>query len=171
MASILIQNIFRFAILIAMQVFLFKNIGYYNLVAPYPYVLAILLLPLGTSNFFLYALAFSTGLTIDIFHDTLGVHAAACTALALSRISFIRVTLDLEGHEKMATPIPAEVPFPWYATYIFICIFLHHLFLFILETFSFRQFHFTLLSCVLSCIFTVLIVLLGSLLLYRKKQR
>ncbi|ULT22914.1 hypothetical protein KUH03_27050 [Sphingobacterium sp. E70] len=55
-----------------MQVFLFQNIGYYNLVAAFPYVLFIFLLPTGTPNFLVYLIAFLTGLTVDSFYDTLG---------------------------------------------------------------------------------------------------
>lgn len=171
MTRILSHNILRFLLLISMQVFLFKNIGYYNLMASFPYVLFILLLPIGIPNSLLFLLAFLTGLTVDIFYDTLGVNAAASTVLAWIRIIFLRITLEPDSHEKYATPLPAEVPFQWFLPYILVTTFLHHLTLYTLETFSFVQFHITLLSSFLSCIFTVVIILLFSLLTYRKKQR
>src|SRR5690606_20000690 len=171
MAKVLSYNIIRFFVLVALQVFLFKNMGYYNLATPFPYILFMLLLPLGTPNFILYGLAFLTGITVDAFYDTLGVNAAACTALAWGRILFIRITLQSDQHENHMTPLPGTVPFRWYFLYVFVLILFHHSVLFMLETFTFHQFQYTITRILLSCIFTVVIILLFSLLFYRKKQR
>lgn len=171
MAKILIFNIVRFFVLIALQVFLFKNIGYYNLATPFPYILFLLLLPVGIPNFFLYCLAFITGITVDAFYDTLGVHAAACVALVWGRILFIRVSLQTDHYENYVTPMWGTVPFRWYFLYVFLLSLFHHFVLFLLETFTLHQFHYTLIRVFLSCIFTVTIILLFSLLFYRKKQR
>src|SRR3546814_16836492 len=109
MVKVLSYNIIRFFVLVALQVFLFKNMGYYNLATPCPYLLFILLLPVGIPNFVLYGLAFLTGLTIDAFYDTLGVNAAACVALAWGRILFIRITLQSDQHENYMTPLLGTV--------------------------------------------------------------
>lgn len=171
MAKVLSYNIIRFFVLVALQVFLFKNMGYYNLATPFPYVLFILLLPVGIPNFILYCLAFLIGISIDGFYDTLGVHAAACTALAWGRILFIRITLQSDQHENYMTPLVGNVPFRWYFLYVFGLTLFHHSVLFLLETFTFHQFQYTITRILLSCIFTVVIILLFSLLFYRKKQR
>ncbi|MGK6352862.1 rod shape-determining protein MreD [Parapedobacter sp. DT-150] len=171
MAKVILYNIARFAVLILIQTFLFKNIGYYNLASPFPYILFILLLPVGISNFFLYCLAFLIGITVDAFYDTLGVNAAACVALAWGRILFIRVSLQTDHYEKYVTPNWGTVPFRWYFLYTFVLTLFHHTILFSLETFTFHQFHYTFIRILLSCIFTVTIILLFSLLFYQKKQR
>lgn len=171
MTRLLFYNILRFVVLVGMQVFLFKNMGYYNLATPFPYILFLLLLPIGVSNFTLFLIAVLTGLTVDAFYDTLGVHAAACSALAWVRIIFLRVTLEADNHEKYATPMLGEVSFRWFFPYLISTAFAHHTLLYVLEVFTFNQFHYTLISIVLSCIFTVLIILLFSLIFYRKKRR
>lgn len=171
MAKVFSYNIARFVVSVMLQVFLFKNIGYYNLAAPFPYILFILLLPVGTPNFILYCLAFATGITVDAFYDTLGVNAAACVALAFGRIVIIRVTLQTDNYENYMTPLWGTVPFRWYFLYVFLLTLFHHIVLFFVETFTFHQFHYTLARILLSCIFTVIIILLFSLLFYRKKQR
>lgn len=167
----LIYNIVRFVVLVGMQVFLFQNMGYYNIATPFPYVLFLLLLPIGISNFFLFLIAFLTGLTVDAFYDTLGVHAAACVALAWVRTIFLRVTLEADNHEKYATPMLGEVALRWFLPYLLTTVLAHHTILYVLEVFSFTQFHYTLLSIGLSCIFTITIILLISLVFYRKKRR
>lgn len=171
MAKLLLYNALRFALLVGMQVFLFKNMGYYNLATPFPYILFLLLLPIGISNFALFVVAFLTGLTVDAFYDTLGVHAAACVALAWVRTIFLGITLEADNHEKYATPMLGEVSFRWFFPYLWVTALAHHLMLFVLEVFSFAQLHYTLLTVVLSCIFTVIIILLFSLVFYRKKRR
>lgn len=171
MIRVFLNNGLRFLVLVAMQVFLFKNIGYYNLVTPYPYVLFLLLLPVGIPNLALYIIAFLTGITVDAFYDTLGVNAAAAVALAWMRIIFFRITLEAENHEANATPSLGEVSFKWFFPYILLTVFFHHFVLYMLTVFSFRLFHYTLFSTIFSCIFTVLIIMLFSLILYRRKQR
>ncbi len=171
MAKLLLINILRFVVLVVLQAFLFKNIGYYNLATPFPYILFVLLLPVGINNFTLYLLSFMMGITVDAFYDTLGVNAAACVALAWGRITFLNITLQTDNYEKYMTPLWGVVPFRWYFLYIFVLTFIHHITLFSLETFTLHQFHYTVVRILLSCIFTVIIILLFSLLFYRKKQR
>src|SRR5690606_25380712 len=126
---------------------------------------------IGTSNFILYLLAFLTGLSVDIFYDTLGVHAGASVVLAWTRIAFMRITLETDHYDKLATPKFGEMSFRWFLPYLLICTLTHHFSYFILATFSFAQFHYTLFSTIFSCIFTVVIMLLFSLFIYRKKGR
>ncbi len=171
MARVLLENALRFILLIFAQVFLFKNVAYYNLVAPFPYIMFILLLPIKIPNGILFLLAVLCGLTVDTFYDTLGIHMGACVFLALIRIFFFNITLQLEDHEAMATPGVSEMSFRWFFIYVFTLTFLHHFVLFLLEIFSFNNFFSTLSSIFLSCIFTVILILLFEFAFYRKKKR
>lgn len=171
MAKILLENILRFIILILAQVFLFKNIGYYNLAAPFPYILFILLLPIRISNGLLFILAGLCGLTIDAFYDTMGIHSAACITLAFVRVIFINITLHTEDYEAMTTPGISEISFRWFLIYAFTLTFIHHFVLYLLEIFSFSHFFSTLTSIFFSCIFTVIIILLFEFLFYKQKRR
>ena len=171
MARIIIQNIIRFIAMIVIQVVLFKNIGYYNLATSFPYILIILLLPLGSSNFFLYALAFATGLSIDAFYDSLGIHAAACVALAWFRIAFVRITLEMDVRQSSDSPSWGELGSKWYISYVFFGTLIHHLTLFVIEVFSFKNFLMTALSILLSSLSTFAVIMLISLLFYKRKSR
>lgn len=164
-------NLLRFVALIVLQVALLKNIGYYNLATPFPYILFVLLLPLGTSNFFLFLLSFSTGLTIDAFYDTLGVHTAACVALAWFRILFDNITLEVDTRQSLDTPSWGELGSKWFFSYVFLGTIIHHITLFMVEAFSFKNFHLTTLSILLSSIFTFVIIILINILFYKRKSR
>lgn len=171
MGRVIIHNLLRFLAFIVLQIVLFKNIGYYNLAIPFPYVLIIFLLPLGISNFTLYLCAFITGITVDAFYDSLGIHAAACVALAWFRILFTQVTLEVEVRQSFRAPTWGDLGAKWYLSYISLGVLFHHITLFIIEVFSFQNILYTLISILFSTIFTISLVLLASLLIYRRKSR
>ncbi len=171
MAKIIIFNVIRFVLLIILQVALLKNIGYYNIATPFPYILFILLLPIGIPNVTLYILAFLTGLTIDAFYDSIGVHAAACVALAYFRIFFMNITLEVDQRDSYNTPSWGVMKFKWFSTYIVLATLIHHSILFFVEVFSFENILQTILSSILSSILTISIIFVISLLTYSGKNK
>lgn len=171
MGRVILHNLIRFFAFVILQVILFKNIGYYNLAIPFPYVLIIFLLPLGISNFALYLCAFITGLTIDAFYDSLGIHTAACIVLAWFRILFTQVTLEVEVRQSFRAPTWGDLGAKWYLSYIALGVLFHHITLFIIEASTFQNILNTLGSILFSTIFTISLVLLASLLIYRRKSR
>ena len=171
MGKAFITNTLRFILLLAIQIFLLKNIGYYNLGIPYLYILFILLLPFGTPNWFLFFLAFSTGLAVDVFNDTLGLHALACSILAYVRIIFISLTVQRDGFDNEPEPRLGIMGFRWFLFYTIILAFFHHLVLFTFETFRFSEIGYTLIRVVLSCLFSTILILITEFVFYRKKIR
>lgn len=167
----IIINLFRFVLLVLIQVFLLKNTGYYNLATPHLYILFILLLPFETPNFVLFLLAFILGLTIDVFYDTLGLNAAACTVLALVRILFISVTVQKQGFDNEPEPRLGLMGFRWFMFYTTILTFFHHLVLISFEVFRFSGLPYILLRVFLSSAFTIFLILVAEFIFFRKKVR
>src|SRR5690606_2551600 len=114
MNSVLFKNILRFIILIFAQVFLLKNMVFYNLNVPFLYILFILLLPLETPTWLLFVLSFLLGIIIDLFNDTLGLHAAACIVLALMRVFFINITVQKDNYDSDPEPTLGIMGFRWF---------------------------------------------------------
>lgn len=171
MSRILIVNLIRFVVLVLLQVFLLKNVSLYNLSTPYLYILFILLLPFETPNVLLFVLAFILGLTIDAFYDTPGLHAAACTLLALVRVLFISITVQKDGFDNEPEPTLSIMGFRWFFTYALVLTLFHHFFLFNLEVFRLEEIGYTLTRFLFSSIFTVFLMLVSGLLFFRKKER
>lgn len=157
--------------LVLLQVFLLKNISLYNLATPYLYILFVLLLPFETPNILLFVLSFILGLTIDAFYDTPGLHAAACTLLALVRVLFISITVQKDGFDNEPEPTLSIMGFRWFFTYALILTLFHHFFLFNLEVFRLSEIDYTLVRFLLSTVFTVFLILVSGLLFFRKKER
>ena len=171
MGRIILNNLIRFVLLICLQVFFLKNIGFYNFSAAFLYILFILLLPFKISNGLLFLLAFLTGLTVDVFYNTLGLNAAACCVLAFVRIIFINVTVQRDGFDNEPDPRLGIMGFRWFVFYAFITTFFHHLVLFSLETFRFSELGYILSRTIFSSMFTIILMLLAELTFFRKKVR
>ena len=171
MIRVFITNLVRFTMLVFLQVFLLKNVALYDLATPYLYILFILLLPFEIPNLLLFILAFLLGLTIDMFYDTPGLHAAACTVLALVRIVFINLTVQKEGFDNEPEPTLSIMGFRWFFTYALVLTLFHHFFLLNIEVFRISEIKYTLSRFLLSSIFTVFLMLVTGLLFFRRKER
>lgn len=171
MGRLIIVNTLRFILLVAMQVFLLKNTGYYNLSVPFLYILFILLLPFNIPNGLLFLFAFVTGLTIDIFYDTLGLHALACSVMAFVRIVFISITVQRDGFDNEPEPRLGIMGFRWFLFYALILAFFHHLILFSFEAFRISEFGYTIVRVLLSALLSTFLILVTEFVFYRKKIR
>ncbi|MCD0488265.1 rod shape-determining protein MreD [Pedobacter sp. MC2016-14] len=169
-SKIILVNCVRWIILLFVQIFLLRNMSFYDLATPFVYVLFLLLLPFGIPNILLYLIAFGTGLTLDAFYDTIGVHTAACTMLAFVRILFISVSVNRDNFDEPA-PTLGNMGFKWFLLYALLCISTHHIVLFLLEAFKFSELGYTLLSCLFSAIFTLVTVILIEFIFYNRKMR
>jgi len=169
-SRLLLINIIRWFLLLFIQIFLLRNLSFYDLATPFVYVLFLLLLPFGIPNLLLYLIAFGTGLTLDAFYDTMGVHTAACVALAFVRISFISVSVNREGFDE-PEPSLGNMGFKWFSIYAILCIFVHHIVLFLLEAFKLTEITYTLLRAGLSAIFTLSSVLLIAFIFFNRRAR
>jgi len=169
-SKIILVNIFRWFLLLFIQIILLRNLSFYSLTTPFVYVLFLLLLPFKIPNLLLYLIAFVTGLTLDAFYDTMGVHTAACVTLTFVRISFIAVTVNKDNFDE-PEPTLGNMGFKWFSIYAALCISAHHLVLFFLETFRLTEFSYTLLRCLFSTLFTLFLIILIEFVFYNRKAR
>ncbi len=171
MNKVIFNNLFRFVLLVFIQVVLLKNISLYNLNMPLLYILFIFLLPFKTPNWLLFFLSFAIGVTVDIFSDTLGLNATACTIMAILRIFYISITVQNDSRENEITPNLSTMGFRWFFFYTLLITFLHHFFLFFFEVFDFTAIISVLIRAALSTIFTVFLIFTAEFLVFRKKIR
>jgi hypothetical protein len=171
MNRIIISNLIRFLSLLFIQVFLLQNIGYYNLATPFIYILFILLLPFKIPNTLLFLLSFLAGAAVDVFYDTPGINAAACSLMAFVRIIFISITVQRDGFDNEREPKMGIMGFRWFFFYAVVLTFVHHLCLFMLETFSFIEIYYTLLRVVFSSLITVFLILISEFIFFKNKER
>ncbi len=154
---------FNFVVFVLLQVLLLNNLQFSGYLNPYVYVLFIITLPFSTPKWLLLLLGMVTGITIDIFMNTFGLHAAATVFMAYMRPVVLAPIAPREGYETGKLPVPAHYGYVWFLKYTSLMVFLHHLFLFMVEAFTFEMFWSTLWKSIVSSLFTILIILIVML--------
>ena len=152
-----LQNIFSFILLVLFQVLVLNNIQFLGYINPYLYILFILSLPFQIPRWLLLILAFILGLSIDIFSNTLGMHAFATVFVAFFRNGIIKLFTNIEEGNN---PTPSFYTFgvSAYVKYVIVMVLIHHSTLFILEAFSFTHFWILLTKIMLSSLITILLI-------------
>jgi hypothetical protein len=137
--SDLVKNIIRFAVFILVQVYvLFKVPFLHRFITPYLYYLFILWLPFATPRFWLLVIGFLTGLSLDYFTQTPGLHAAACLLIAYIRPFVVNLLLPKDSTEfNYREPSPRTLGWTPYGIYVLILTVFHHGYMLILQWLSF----------------------------------
>lgn len=167
--SSFVKNSFRFVLLILLQVLALNHMNLGGYLNPFVYVLFLLLLPVHINKSLLLLLGFLTGLTIDYFGNTLGLHASASLLLAFLRPGIIALffkTLDFSNKEA---PDLRRFGLVGFFKYTLVLVFFHHLVLFYLEVLSLNDFLPTFLGVVLSTLLSTLVIMILMLLFGSKK--
>jgi len=171
MISEIIRNIIRFIALILVQVLIIKNIELGRFMNPFVYVLFIIVLPFETPKWLLLVSAFILGITIDMFYDTAGMHAAATVFMAYTRPGILKLFSPRDGYEFGTQPTIQYLGVPWFLSYAGILIIFHHLVLFYIEIFRFSEFFSTFFRASASSVITMLLVVISQFLFHRKKEQ
>lgn len=140
--SDLVKNIFRLAIFILVQVYILNNIPYlHRFIVPYIYFLFILWLPFNISKPALLIIGFVTGLLLDYFKQSPGLHTAACVLVAYARPFIINLLISKDTSEfNDSEPSPRAMGWAPYSIYAFVLTLLHHTYLVFLQWLQFGTF-------------------------------
>jgi hypothetical protein len=170
--SDLVRNIFRLAIFIMVQVFILNKIPHlHQFVVPYIYYLFILWLPFATSRFALLAIGFITGLSLDYFKMTPGLHTAACVLIAYARPFVIGILMPKDITEfTFREPSPRAMGWMPYLVYALLLTVLHHTYLILLEWLDFGTFLSFIIKIVSTTAISMLLIFTTELLFPRKMK-
>lgn len=156
--------------LLLLQILVFQNLVIYARAFCFVYIMFFIVLPVNTNRMFLMVMGFVYGLTIDIFNDTRGMHAATCVIIAYLRPFLIERMTPQSGYDVQDDLTLQKMGTQWFVIYSFLIIVVHHIVLFMIETASFNMFGYTLLKIIGSIIYTFLIVLLAQYLIYSSNK-
>lgn len=157
MSRISIIQIISFFIYLLYQVLILKNIVLFNTAFCFLYVAYLFFLPVEANPLFLMLAGFVMGFAIDVFYDSLGLHAFSCVLVMYVRNYWLSLITPQGGYDGIATPSIAINGMQWFLTYTFPLVFLHHSVLFFMEAGGFGMFWFTLWKITTSAIFTTLV--------------
>jgi rod shape-determining protein MreD len=175
--SDLVKNIFRFLFIIAIQVLILDKISLrwwsnpmgFPLFKPMVYPLFILLLPFEVPVWALIILGFVTGITVDSFMNTVGMHAMATVLIAYLRTNVLSALMqkNLKEYPNQSPGIRSMgwVPFLTYSAFLIV---IHHVLFFTIEVWSLTNVGLLLLKIAASTVTSMLFVIV-YLLLFTKQ--
>ncbi len=158
MNSTLLVNIFRFILLLAVQIIIFNNMNFLGYISPFPYLLFIILYPVNGNKSGLVLTSFLLGLIMDMFSNSGGIHATACLVLAYFRPFIFKFAFGL-SYEYQTIKLN-DVLTPERFSFILLSVFIHHFTLFVLEAFQFSFIFDILIRILLSTVFTIIICII-----------
>lgn len=168
MNNMVSTNIVRFVLLVLAQILVLNHINFLGYINPYVYILFIILFPVKNSRTLFIFLAFLLGLTVDLFSDSGGIHAAACVTIAYIRPVVLKFCFGMiYEHQTIKF---SNVEFGSKLTYIALLTGIHHLVLFSLEVFNFSRIILTLQKTLFSSIFTIILCVIITIIFSRKTK-
>ncbi len=156
----LIKIIGAIVLYLFLQVFVVRNLVFFEVGFCFLYISVILFLPNTVPVSGVLIIAFVVGLVIDIFSNTAGLHASACVLIAFLRSYILKILFPTRGLETELVISLEGLGTERFIRYIVIMTFTHHLYLFFIEAGTIQFFLNTSLKVVSSVLFTSLVVFL-----------
>lgn len=147
-----------FVVLILLQVFLFDNLNLSIYLYIMVYVGFILVLPMNINPTLLLLLCFATGVTMDFFTGTYGLHTIASLATGFVRPLVLNITVGKDVVRDGGMPLPLSVGRGKWIKYAVLLIAVHCLVFFLFEAMTFRYLWFTLARAAGSILSTTIII-------------
>jgi hypothetical protein len=172
MRNFLTYGVLFLVAVVVVQLFIFDSMRvsiYFN---PLAYIAFVALLPLNMRPIAVLLLGFLTGVFIDFFEGTAGVHTAATLFTAYTRRWIAVVTLGSDTVEEEAampsTKLLGRAKFLRYAALVAV---VHCLIFFSLEALTWHNYHLVLAKSAVSWVFTIAAIWSLSLLFTVKTQK
>ncbi len=160
-------RLISFFFLLLMQVLLFKNVVLFHTAFCFIYVLYLLTFPVETNPLALMAIAFALGLGVDIFYDSVGLHAMASVFMVYVRGYWLNRITPQGGYDRNSVPTLAMNGMQWFIVYALPLVLLHHTLLFFAEAGGTAYFWFTFFKVLMSTLFTMVVLVIAQLLFSR----
>ena len=156
----IISNVLILITLVLFQVLACNHIMLFNVSMCFIFIYVIIRLPMDMSTNSVLTWAFLSGLVVDIFSDTLGINALACTILAMLRRPMLYAYVPRDDRTKNIVPSLRELGFAVYGKYLLSMSLVYCLLVFTIEYFNFADVKEIVIMTLASAAFTF-IVLLG----------
>ncbi|OEK06806.1 hypothetical protein [Roseivirga misakiensis] len=159
-----------FIVLIPLQILVFQNFVFFNLGFCFIYLLFLLSLPLEVSIITGMLLALVTGLTVDIFYQTLGIHAAAGVLMMFLKPYWLKLNVPRSGYEASRLPLIREYGLSWFIVYTLPLIFIYTLSVLFIEASNSSLFWLILSKALVTTLVTLLFVIVTQYIFYPKSK-
>ena len=171
MAKTVIQFIALFLALLVLQL-VCNKIVLFNVAMPVVFIYLILRLPVNLHGGWVLTIAFFMGLIIDIFDNTPGMNALACTMMAAVRRPVFNLFVSREDDLNIPLPSVASMGVGDYFKYMATLVTLYCALIFAIQAFTLHKILLTLARIAGSSVLSIIVIFgLESLVSTRREKR
>jgi rod shape-determining protein MreD len=159
-----------FIVFVLLQALVMNSIHLFKLMTPFIYIYVLLKLPADMTRSTVISLAFLLGLIMDMFSNTFGMHAAACSFAGFIRRPLLERFVDMK--ELPGGSIPSYELFGCgkFIRYAIALTALHHIALFVTESFTFFQPLMMVVRMLSAILFSLLLIFIAEAFNFEKKR-
>lgn len=159
-------------VLILVQVIVLNHVCLWGVAVPFAFIYVILRLPLTLNSNYMLTFGFLLGIIVDIFSDTQGMNALACTIAAALRKPVIRLYLPREDELGDLLPSMQSLGASIYIKYALSMSLLYCSLIFLIEAFSVLDILMLILRIVCSTLLTTLfLICIDCITVYHGEKR
>ena len=171
MTKIVIQFIVLFVAMVLLQL-VCNKIVLWGIAMPVVFIYLILRLPVNLHDGWVLTIAFFTGLLLDIFSNTPGMNALACTIMAMMRRPVFNLFVSRENDMNIPIPSVDSMGIGDYFKYMATLVTLYCVLIFMIQAFSLHNIGLTLARIAGSSVLSIIIIFgLDSLVSTRREKR
>ncbi len=145
--------------MVTAQVVNFNNICLFNIAIPIIFIYFIVRLPISININIAMTIAFITGLIVDIFSDTQGIHALSCTLISFNKRNILRLYITRDDDISDDEVTIKTIGFSAYFKYLLTIVLLYCTLVFSIEAFTFFNILQLFLRIICSTLFSFLLIL------------
>lgn len=171
MTKTIVQFILLFLALMVLQLVCNKII-LFNVAMPVVFIYLILRLPVNLHTGWVLTIAFVTGLVIDIFNNTPGMNALACTIVAAIRRPVFNSFVSRENDMNIPIPSVDSMGVGDYFKYMATIVTIYCALVFLIQAFTLHNILLTLARIAASSVLSIIIIFgLDTLVSTRREKR
>lgn len=171
MTKTIVQFILLFLALTVLQLVCNKII-LFNVAMPVVFIYLILRLPVNLHTGWVLTIAFVTGLVIDIFNNTPGMNALACTIVAAIRRPVFNTFVSRENDMNIPIPSVDSMGVGDYFKYMATIVTIYCALVFLIQAFTLHNILLTLARIAASSVLSIIIIFgLDTLVSTRREKR
>lgn len=171
MTKTIVQFILLFFALMVLQLVCNKII-LFNVAMPVVFIYLILRLPVNLHTGWVLTIAFVTGLVIDIFNNTPGMNALACTIVAAIRRPVFNTFVSRENDMNIPIPSVDSMGVGDYFKYMATIVTIYCALVFLIQAFTLHNILLTLARIAASSVLSIIIIFgLDTLVSTRREKR
>jgi len=157
--KIITKNIITVLGVLFFQLMILSRLNISQSLSPLVYPILLLTVVRNVNRSIFLLIGFGLGFFVDIFSNTGGAHSVACTVIAFVRPIFLSSLGPMDIGSDQIKPSILSLGIKTFAVYAMSMLAIHHIIFFILEVFTFNNFHETIFRIFLSLLISWLLVM------------